>query len=249
MENQELILRSEALLCEESTLSPEKEQAYISEITKLTEKNSSLEEEVNDLRQQLAYLKKALYGQKSEKTEVIMENAEQLSMFNEAEENTEEKIIEKADKITVVTHERKKHSTHRDSFENLETEEVIHEADDKVCPECGSEMEVIGKEFIRDELVYVPARMFVRKHYVETTRCVSCGIDESRDNENTEDIPRQVIIKATAPAALLPGSFCSAELLAHIMYSKYVVRSGSTAVSSGKGLCNLWSKAKPPDNE
>ena len=58
MENQELILRSEALLCEESTLSPEKEQAYISEITKLTEKNSSLEEEVNDLRQQLAYLKK-----------------------------------------------------------------------------------------------------------------------------------------------------------------------------------------------
>ena len=154
MENQELILRSEALLCEESTLSPEKEQAYISEITKLTEKNSSLEEEVNDLRQQLAYLKKALYGQKSEKTEVIMENAEQLSMFNDAEENTEEKVIEKADKITVVTHERKKHSTHRDSFENLETEEVIHEAEDKVCPECGNEMEVIGKEFVRDELVY-----------------------------------------------------------------------------------------------
>lgn len=132
-------------------------------------------------------MKKALYGQKSEKTEVIMENAEQLSMFNEAEENTEEKVIEKADKITIVTHERKKHSTHRDSFENLETEEVIHEAEDKVCPECGSEMEVIGKEFVRDELVYVPARMFVRKHYVETTRCVSCGIDESRDNENTED--------------------------------------------------------------
>lgn len=34
-------------------------------------------------------------------------------------------------KITVVTHERKKHSTHKDSFENLETEEVIHEAEDK----------------------------------------------------------------------------------------------------------------------
>ena len=50
MENQELILRSEALLSEESALSPEKEQAYISAITKLTEKNSSLEEEVSDLR-------------------------------------------------------------------------------------------------------------------------------------------------------------------------------------------------------
>lgn len=64
--------------------------------------------------------------------------------------------------------------------------------------------------------------MFVRKHYVETTRCVSCGIDESRDNENDEDIPKQVIIKAAAPNALIPGSFCSPELLSHILYSKYV---------------------------
>ena len=147
MENNELVLKSEQLHAASSVLTPEKEAKYRTRI-------SSLEEENADLRQQLAYLKKALYGQKSEKTEVIMENAEQLSMFNEAEENTEEKVIEKADKITVVTHERKKHSTHKDSFENLETEEVIHEAEDKVCPECGSEMEVIGKEFVRDELVY-----------------------------------------------------------------------------------------------
>ena len=192
MENQELVLRSEALLSEESALSPEKEQAYISAITKLTEKNSSLEEENADLKQQLALLKKALYGQKSEKTQVIMEDAEQLTMFNEAEDTAEEKIIEKTDKITVVTHERKKHSTHKDSFENFETEEVIHKAEDKVCPECGSETEVIGKEFVCDELVYVPARMFVRKHYVDTIRCTSCGIDESRDNEREEDIPDRV---------------------------------------------------------
>lgn len=222
MENQELVLRSEALLSEESALSPEKEQAYISAITKLTEKNSTLEEENADLKQHLALLKKALYGQKSEKTQVIMEDAEQLTMFNEAEDTAEEKIIEKAGKITVVTHERKKHSTHKDSFENLETEEIIHKTEGRICPECGSEMEVIGKEFIRDELVYVPARMFVRKHYVETVRCVSCGIDESRDNEREEDIPNQVIVKAAAPNALIPGSFCSSELLAHILYSKYV---------------------------
>jgi hypothetical protein len=54
-----------------------------------------------------------------------MEGAEQLTMFNEAEEATDVKIIEKEDKITVVTHERKKHSTHKDSFENLETKEVV----------------------------------------------------------------------------------------------------------------------------
>ncbi len=222
MENNEIVLNSQKLTYETEILSPEKEQYYREEYLKLKEKNNLLQEENADLRQQLAMLKKALYGQKSEKTEVVMENAEQLTLFNEAEENAEAKIIEKEEKITVVTHERKKHSNHKDSFENLETEEVIHKAEDRVCPECGSEMEVIGKEFIRDELVYVPARMFVRKHYVETTRCISCGIDENRDNEREDDIPKQVFGKASAPAALISGSFCSPELLAHILYSKYV---------------------------
>ena len=183
MLNKELQLKIAKLLMEESLLTPEKEAEYISAITALTDKNTSLEEENADLKQQLALLKKALYGQKSEKTQVVMEESEQLTMFNEAEESSDIKVIEKEDKITVVTHERKKHSAHKDSFENLETEEVVHKAEEKVCPECGSEMKVIGKEFIRDELVYVPARMFVRKHYVETICCTSCGIDENRDNE------------------------------------------------------------------
>ena len=222
MLNKELQLKIAKLLMEESLLTPEKEAEYISAITALTDKNTSLEEENADLKQQLALLKKALYGQKSEKTQVIMEDAEQLTMFNEAEEATDVKVIEKDDKITVVTHERKKHSTHKDSFENLETEEVVHKAEEKVCPECGSEMKVIGKEFVRDELVYVPARMFVRKHYVETICCTSCGIDENRDNEREDDIPKQVFGRGDAPAALITGSFCSPELLAHILYSKYV---------------------------
>jgi len=140
-------------------------------------------------------------------------------MFNEAEELADVKVIEKEDKITVVTHERKKHSTHKDSFENLETEEVVHKAEDKVCSECGNEMKAIGKNFIRDELVYVPARMFVRKHYFETICCTSCGIDESRDKECEDDIPKQVVGRGNAPAALIAGCFCSPELLAHILYS------------------------------
>ncbi len=165
MENNEIVLNSQELTHETEILSPEKEEYYRAEYLKIKEKNNLLQEENADLRQQLAILKKALYGQKSEKTQVIMEDTKQMTLFNEAEENTESKIIEKEEKITVVTHERKKRSTHKDSFENLETEEVIHKAEDKVCPKCGSEMEVIGKEFVRDELVYVPARMFVIKHY------------------------------------------------------------------------------------
>ena len=79
MENQEIINGKDLILREEATLSPEKEQEYIFKISELTVKNTSLEEEVADLRQQLALMKKALHGQKSEKTEVIMEKAEQLT--------------------------------------------------------------------------------------------------------------------------------------------------------------------------
>ena len=87
MENIELHLASEQLLTDESPLSPEKEFNYRAVITGLTNKATALEEENADLKQQLANLKKLVYGQKSEKTEVILEGGEQMSIFNEAEEN------------------------------------------------------------------------------------------------------------------------------------------------------------------
>ena len=32
-------------------------------------------------------------------------------------------------------------------------------------------MTVVGKEFVRDEVVYVPAKMILRKHYIEVMKC------------------------------------------------------------------------------
>ena len=88
MENNELVLKSEQLHAASSVLTSEKEAEYRTRI-------SSLEEENADLNQQLALLKKALYGQKSEKTQVIMEDADQLTMFNEAEDTAEEKSLKR----------------------------------------------------------------------------------------------------------------------------------------------------------
>ena len=62
----------------------------------------------------------------------------------------------------------------------LPAEEVIHR-EECACKKCGSEMETIGKEFVRDELVYVPAKLFVRKHYAEVLKCASCGLNEAKD--------------------------------------------------------------------
>lgn len=215
MKNDELKLTVEKLIMDESPLSPEKEITYKTVI-------QMLEEELASTKQELANYKKIVYGQKSEKSEIILEGGEQMSIFNEAEENANADVREREKDIVVPEHKRKSKRTHEETFENLPVEEVLHEVEDKECPECGEQMETVGKEFVRDELVYVPARLFVRKHYAEVAKCPSCGEDESQD-ANYSDVPAPVFKKATVPAPMIPHSFCSPELLAHILYEKYVM--------------------------
>ena len=214
MQDNELILTKEKLLEEVSPLSPEKEAMYRSTI-------AAQAEEIEDLKRQLAFYKKAIYGQKSEKTEVVLENSEQLTLFNEAETESGINVKNAEKEIEVASHKRKPKRTHEEMLSNLPTEEVVHEAEDKTCSVCGNEMEVVGKEFVRDELVYVPARLFVRKHYAEVLKCKACGSDESED-KYLPDVPPQVFAKAKASSPVIPHSFCSPELLAHILFEKYV---------------------------
>ncbi len=213
----ELQLNRQNLLCEVSVLSPEKELYYRNAIADLKEEVSGLKEENADLRQQLAYFKKTLYGQKSEKSEIVFENAEQMTLFNEAESEADEN---EETSVSVSTHTRKAKRTHAEILKNLPVEEITHTLEDKTCPECGSEIASIGKEFVRDEVVYIPAQMLLRKHYIEVTKCNTCGTDESED-AGLPDVPPPVFRKAAAPEPMIPHSFCSPELLAHIIFEKY----------------------------
>ena len=79
---------------------------------------------------------------------------------------------------------------------------------------------MIGKEFVRDEIVYKPAELILRKHYVEVRKCVSCGKDEARDSEY-DDIEKAVFVKGKAPVPLLPRSMASPGFLAQIGVEKY----------------------------
>ncbi|MBE6614178.1 MAG: IS66 family transposase [Ruminococcaceae bacterium] len=180
--------------------------------------SASRPDEVSVLKERLAWFEKQVYGQKSEKTEVILENSEQLHIFDEAEQ-TADVNLKNPEYIDVKASKRVKR-TRDEIYADMEVEEVVHEAADKICDRCGSEMVVIGKEKIRDELVYVPARMFLRRHIAEVVKCTACGMDESRDAD-LPDIEPCHIRTAEVPAPMIPHSFCTPELLAHIAYEKY----------------------------
>jgi hypothetical protein len=75
--------------------------------------------------------------------------------------------------VVVAEHTRKTKRTHDEMVGNLPVKEVLQQVEDRTCDKCGSELKTVGREFIR--LIFVPARLFVRKHYAEVVKCTRCG--------------------------------------------------------------------------
>jgi transposase len=201
--------------------------------TKMTEKTieellteiAELRSEKERLEHQIEILQKTIFGSRSEKKvlKTESENDAQMSLFDEAEteckkEEIKEEVTEET--ITVPEHTRKKKRGRDMIMKDLPVEEVVHKVEDRVCNKCGTEMKPIGVEFLHDELVYVPAKMYRRRHSVETVKCPCCGKKENEDEQNEKNNKEQ-FRKGNAPKMMIPGSFCSPELLAHIIYSKY----------------------------
>ena len=64
----------------------------------------------------------------------------------------------------------------------------------------------------RDELVYTPARFHIRRHIIKVYKCTKCGSDPDKDAE-LDDIEPCHIVKAYCQKPMIPGSYCSPELL------------------------------------
>lgn len=60
-------------------------------------------------------------------------------------------------------------------------EYIINEED--ICTKCGSALKVIGKEVVRTEVEFKPARLIVKQIVRQIAKCTKCGTDGS-DNPN-----------------------------------------------------------------
>ena len=162
-------------------------------IISLKETVASNQEQMRVMTEKIDYLTNKLFGTSSEKTK----NLEgQYSLFDEAEQEaipTDESDI--AESFTVKEHTRKAKSKQSDIFKGVPSrDEIIPLSNEqKHCADCGAELEVIGKQFVRREFRFTPAMakaiQFVKSH---------------------------------APEALIPHSYATASVAAWVMYQKYV---------------------------
>ncbi len=190
-------------------------------IKELENKVADLAEEVTHLKEVVAQYKKMIFGQSSEKTKYTQELPEQLSLFNEAENEANPKEKEKT--VVVEKHERKAKRTHEELAANLPVEEVVLTIpeEERICGKCGSELIPIGKEKVCDKLVIIPAQFKIERTYRESYKCVSCGGDEEKDS-NLPDIAKRNIVKAPVPEPVISNSLASASAVTYVMYEKYV---------------------------
>jgi transposase len=177
----------------------------------------ALRPQVGELAQQLQWLKEQVrlakyrqFGPSSEKSEYG-----QLNLFNEVEQSADEHADEPA-LCEVEKHYRQKAKRGADRLPpELPVEVVEHvlPAKEQVCPECGGQLHILGKEVVREELKLIPAKAVKVQHVRYAYACRRCEKDG-------DSVP---VLKAPVPPPVIKGSFASPEAIAHIAVQKYVM--------------------------
>ena len=166
---------------------------------------------LSNLNEMIVKGRKAMFGKSSEQLGNI-EGSEQLSLFNEAEQEYSASAVEPTvETVNVKSHPRRKRLSREELPESVERKKVVIDLDDKKCPECGEEMVCIGEEFVRSELNIIPAQISVIDYYQKKYKCKSC------EDDNLETS----IVKPNLPVPVIKKSMASAGTIAYVIQQKY----------------------------
>ena len=164
----------------------------------------TLLEQIDDLNGQLYYLKRQLFGKKSEK----LDPAQRL-LFENLYDQVKAKIDQQKPSKPPTVKKRKNANHHgRNALPQDLPREVIEiepPDEEKICPVCHKEKQRIGSEET-EKLEYVPASFYVKKYVRHKFACKAC-----ESHVSIGELPPMAIDKG------IPGE----GLLAHIITSKY----------------------------
>ena len=191
-----------------------------SEITKrdntiLMQQNSinNLKRQVENLTEIVLQMRHDKFGPSSEKTVKADDGSKQISLFNEVELEADATVSEpfKTNAKGKVS-ARKKKVRNEQIIGDIPVEEIVLSLSDEelVCEQCGGNLKPLGREFVREELQYIPAQLKRLVYLRESYECPKCKHSD-----------KPYIIKTVAPASLMNHSLASPSSVAHVMYQKY----------------------------
>ena len=164
------------------------------------------------LQEQVDYLTKKLFGSSSERRSDDIPG--QQNLFDEAEAEHDPSLLE--EETIIREHTRKKKATHAELFKGLPIEKRVIPLpeEEQVCSVCGTQMVLIGEEYVRREVEFIPARCKVIEYYSQSYGCPSC-------KEGLGDTEKPVIVKSRVPEALIGKGQATPSTVAWTMYQKY----------------------------
>lgn len=186
----------------------------------LTQKDKALADmqaRLDEMTEELKLLRKKLFGSSTEHMSNPYVNSDQLTIYpflgiepEKEPEPVEAEYIE----IQGYTKSKKAKSTLKEQFSNIPVKQIFINSlsdEDKLCPTCGTEMQPIGTEIIRREVIHVKPSMYMLEYVGTTYGCPVC--------KDTED--PQFVKDNKAPAALIKGSYTSPSLTSWVLYEKF----------------------------
>ena len=185
----------------------------LEQIRTLTEQLEKQNRQIENLTEIIRQMQRDKYGASSEKTKKSEPLDGQLCIFNEVEAEFKEEVKEPA-KITKGGNIRAKGRNRKEMIlKDIPVEEIICDAPEEklYCKRCGNRLKKIGNEFVREEIVYIPAQLKIRRYFRVAYECPQC---------KKGDDP--FIAKTYAPSAVLPHSLASPSSIANVIYQKYV---------------------------
>ena len=142
-------------------------------------REEALTQERDNLKEEVDLLRKKLFGTSSEKR--VLDIPGQLNFFNEAELEQDPALAQmeelEASSPEKTPKKRKARATDAERFKGIlvEKEYLDLSEKEKNCPVCGTALKQIGEEFVRRELVFIPARLKVREYYSRNYECPQCS--------------------------------------------------------------------------
>jgi transposase len=150
---------------------------------------------IEQLKAQLAWLRRRQFGHSSEKIDRAVEQLE--LQLEDLEEGTSARVA------AIASQPAQARPGRRPLPDHLPREEVVHEPA-CVCPDCGASMRRLGED-VSEMLEYVPSSFRVIRHVRPKLSCPRC----------------ERIVQVEAPSRPIARGLAGSGLLAHVLVAKY----------------------------